>query len=84
MKGAKTGCSIPTWVSKYQVKGIGVENHFLNLLTMFLLIQPTMLLAFIITGAHCWLMFKLLSARTPVPFSKAATWPVSPQPVLGK
>ena len=54
----------------------------LHLLAMFLLIQPRMLLPFFSAGAsRCWPMVRLLSARTPGLSSRAASQPVSPQPV---
>lgn len=54
------------------------KNTSLHLPAIVLLIQPRMLLAFIAARIHGWLMFSLLSAKTPRAFSAEQ---LSSQPV---
>ncbi|PKU44632.1 hypothetical protein llap_5068 [Limosa lapponica baueri] len=51
------------------------------LLTTLFLTQARMLLVFLATWAHCWLMFSLLLTNTPRSFSARQLQPLCPRPV---
>ena len=55
------------WSHKCWIEG---NNHFLDLLAIFLIKQPSMRLAFNAAKAHCWFLFSL-SSRSPRSFSQS-------------
>lgn len=63
------------WPHKCWTEG---NNHFLDLLAIFLIKQPSMRLAFNAAKEHCWFMF-ILSSRSPASFLQRCfliSWPL--------
>jgi len=59
--------ALQVWHNQCCVEGRRITS--LSLLTIIYLMQPRILLASFATRAHCWIMVKLVSIRTPRSFS---------------